>query len=166
MNESTNGAPDPGDADRVAELLGLELLPEEGGRYRRTHLDVRSSAIYYLLGPDDASALHRLPTAEVWHHYVGAPVRLLTLHPDGRAVEHCLGPDLESGARPQVIVPGGVWQGAVSTGSMSLLGTTMAPPFDGAAFELGDAVELTERYPQAAQLIDELVRRSVRRGWR
>lgn len=148
------------DADRVAEQLGLEPLPDEGGRFRQMHLDAYSSAIYYLLGPDDASALHRLPTVEVWHHYAGAPVRLLTLHPDGRAHEHHLGSDLDAGQRPQVVVPGGVWQGALSTGEVSLLGTTMAPPFDESTFELGDPADLRHRYPDATELIDEIAHRS------
>lgn len=147
-------------ADRLAQALDLEPLAHEGGRFRRTHGDEHGSAIYYLLGPDDASALHRLPSIEVWHHYAGAPVRLLTLGPDG-AEEHLLGPGVLEGQRPQVVVPGGVWQGAISVGEWSLLGTTMAPPYEQAAFELGDPDELRARYPEAADLIGELGRRSA-----
>ena len=149
-----------GPADVVADLLGLTPLEHEGGRYRQMLADEHGTAIYYLLGDEDASALHRLPTTEVWHHYVGAPVRLLQLHGDGRAEEHRLGDDLLTGARPQVVVPGGVWQGAVSTGDYSLLGTTMAPPYDDAGFELGDPDELARRYPGAAVLIALIAERS------
>lgn len=146
-------------ADAVAELLGLEPLPEEGGRFRRTFGDAHGSAIYFLLADDDASALHRLPTAEVWHHYAGAAVRLLTLHPDGTAHEHRLGDELFLRERPQVVVPGGVWMGAVSVGDWSLLGATMAPPYDPAGFELGDPAELRATYPDAAELIDLITAR-------
>jgi uncharacterized protein len=149
-----------GEAERIAAALGLAPLTTEGGRYRRTHLDGYGSAIYYLLGADDASALHRLPGTEVWHHYAGAPVRVLTIGPGG-AVEHRLGPAVLDGERPQLVVPGGVWQGAVSTGEWSLLGTTMAPPYEEASFELGDADALERSYPEAAGLIRELGRRSA-----
>ena len=146
-------------AATVAELLGLEPLPYEGGRFRHAYGDAHGSAIYYLLADDDASALHRLPTAEVWHHYAGAAVRLLTLHPDGTAREHRLGDELFLGERPQVVVPGGVWMGAVSVGDWSLLGTTMAPPYDPAGFELGDPTVLRTTYPDAAELIDLITAR-------
>ncbi|MDQ6659027.1 MAG: hypothetical protein M3Z00_12545 [Actinomycetota bacterium] len=43
------GADDPGAADAVAEILGLQVLPAEGGRFRRSFADQQCSAIYYLL---------------------------------------------------------------------------------------------------------------------
>lgn len=147
-------------ADEIADLLGLTRLEGEGGRFRRTFLDERSSAIYYLLSNDDASALHRLPTTEIWHHYAGAAVRLLVLTPDGDALEHRLGDDIMGGARPQAVVPGGAWQGAISVGDWTLLGTTMAPPFEPAAFELGDPVRLRSDYPAATPLIEAIAERS------
>lgn len=147
-------------ADRIAQLLDLEPLTHEGGRFRRTLADGHGTAIYYLLADDDASALHRLASTEVWHHYAGAPVRLLTLHPDGTAEEQRLGDDLLTGERPQIIVPVGVWQGAVSLGAYSLVGTTMAPPYTQEGFELGDPAELARRYPDAAELIALITERS------
>jgi uncharacterized protein len=147
-------------AATVTQLLGLEPLRHEGGAYRRTLGDAHGTAIYFLLDGTDASALHRLPSVEVWHHYLGDPVRLLLLTPDGRAHEHVLGPDLRAGQRPQVVVEAGVWMGAISTGSMSLMGTTMAPPYDQAGFELGDPRELAAEYPQARDGIVEVAVRS------
>ncbi len=47
---------DPGAADAIAEILGLQPLPAEGGRFRRAFADQRSSAIYYLLTRGDSSA--------------------------------------------------------------------------------------------------------------
>lgn len=148
----------------LIELLELEPLDAEGGWFRRTYADANGTAILYLLGQDDASALHRLPGPEVWHHYSGAPVRLLVLEPDShpaQAVEHRLGDDLSAGETPQVVVPGGAWQGAVSVGPWSLLGTTMAPGYDPGGFELGDHAALAETYPDARELIEEIARRNA-----
>jgi uncharacterized protein len=147
-------------ADDVARLLELEPLPHEGGRYRRTHIDASSSAIYFLLGPDDASAMHRLRGPEVWHHYAGAAARLLLLHPDGRVDQLLMGSDLQGGQRPQVVVPPGVWMGAVTTGAFSLFGMTMAPPYADVDFELGDPDELAAAYPAAGDLLAAIARRS------
>ena len=94
------------DADTVKRLLGLEPLPDEGGWWAQVWYDNWSSAIYYLLTPDDFSALHRLPGPEVYHHYLGAPVELVTLHPGGGAQRRLLGPDLVAGQRPSAVVDG------------------------------------------------------------
>lgn len=149
---------DPRQGRELAQALGLEPLPEEGGLFRRTHIDAYSSAIYFMLLDPDFSALHRLQSTEVYHWYAGAPLRLLLLHPDGRAEERLLGPDVARGQLPQIAVPPGVWQGSSSAGTWSLCGTTMAPPFGWQGFELGDREELRLRYPEQASRIRELSR--------
>jgi predicted cupin superfamily sugar epimerase len=146
------------DGERLADALGLEPLPNEGGLFRRTHIDAHSSAIYYLLLAPDFSALHRLGATEVYHWYGGSPLRLLLLGPDGRVEEPVLGPDVPAGQRPQLVVPAGTWQGSSPDGEWSLVGTTTAPPFDWTHFELGDRAELTARYPAAAVRIAALTR--------
>lgn len=146
------------DADEVVVTLGLDALPAEGGRFRRTWADAHSSAIYFLLTAPEVSALHRLDGPEVYHFYAGAPVRLLLLHPGGMVTEPVLGPDLAAGQRPQVVVEAGVWQACEPLGPWALLGTTMAPPFEWGAFSLGSAAELTEGWPAAAHRISRFVR--------
>lgn len=145
-------------ASEVIELLGLEPLPDEGGFFAETWRDARGSAIYYLLVPADFSAMHRLDATELWHHYGGAAVEMLLLHPDGSVETPTLGDDLASGRRPCVTVPAGSWMGAATTGEWSLMGTTMAPPYHQEGFELGDADELMARYPSAVEAISRLVR--------
>jgi predicted cupin superfamily sugar epimerase len=147
------------EGERVAELLGLEPLPDEGGLFRRTHIDAHSSAIYYLLIAPDFSALHRLAATETYHWYAGAPLRLLLLGPDGAVAEAVLGPDVAAGQRPQLVVPAGTWQGSRPDGEWSLVGTTMAPPFDWTGFELGERAALSAGYPAAAERIAALTRR-------
>lgn len=150
---------DPAGGLRIAEVLGLKPLPAEGGLFRQTFADGRSTAIYYLLAAGDFSALHRLAGAEVYHHYVGAPVRLLLLDEvTGDAAEPVLGADIAVGQRPQLAVPGGLWQGSSPVGGWALLGTTMAPPFAWDDFELGDREALSARFPNSAEHICELTR--------
>lgn len=164
-------------ADRVIALLGLRPLPDEGGFYAETYrlfgrddrsaeppTDARplATAIYYLVTPDAFSALHRLSTDELFHFYLGDPVEQLRLRPDGTGQVVTLGIDLEAGQRPQVVVPGGVWQGArVAPGGghgFALLGTTMTPGFAFADYEGGDRDALTAAYPAYRDLIATLTR--------
>ncbi len=49
---------------------------------------------------------------EGFHFYLGDPVRMLLLRPDGKGEVAVLGTDLAAGQRPQVVVPGGTWPGA------------------------------------------------------
>ena len=158
-------------ANDVIRLLGLEPHPEEGGYYRETYrssaeyapgapfagLRSTSTAIYYLLTPDTFSALHRLPGDEIFHFYAGDPVEMLMLHPDGRSEVAFLGADLEA-TRPQLVVPGGTWQGSrlVAGGSWALLGTTMAPGFDFGDCQAGQRGELAARYPDRSEMITAL----------
>ena len=130
--------------DEIVRLLDLRPHPE-GGFYRQTFRDApaegggrgASTAIYYLLREGEVSAWHRVrDAAEVWHHYAGAPLEL-TLAPDGGPRETVrLGTDLAAGERPQAVVPAGVWQAARPLGGWVLVGCTVAPGFDFAAFEM------------------------------
>lgn len=126
----------------IIRLLGLAPHPE-GGHYRETFRDPggpedrgASSLIYFLLAAGDVSAWHRVDATEVWHYYAGAPL-VLTVSPDGHDAEsRHLGPELAVGQRPQIVVPAGHWQTAVSLGAWTLVGCTVAPGFRFEGFEL------------------------------
>ncbi|MCU1611743.1 MAG: cupin protein [Pseudonocardiales bacterium] len=146
------------EGERVAQVLGLERLPGEGGLFRRTYVDVHSSVIYFMLFAPDFSALHALDSVEAYHWYAGSPLRMLLLHPGGQIEQPILGPDLAAGARPQIIVPAAVWQGSSPLGEWTLVGTTMAPPFTWSAFRLGRRAGLLTGWPEAAPRIHALTR--------
>jgi len=166
-------------AEEIIEHLKLQPLPVEGGLFRQTYVAseelaagalperygrVKSlcTAIYYLLTdrPQSFSALHRLPTDEVYHFYLGDPVEMLLLHPEGRSELVILGQDLLAGQHVQVVVPAGVWQGSrlLEGEGFALLGTTMAPGYDDLDYEGGDMEELQRLYPDRATLIRQLSR--------
>jgi len=58
----------------------------------------------------------------------------------------------------QVVVPGGVWQGAflLGEGKFALMGTTVSPGFDFEDYEHGDRDSLISQYPHHEQLIKRL----------
>lgn len=161
-------------ADEVVKALDLKPHPVEGGFFRETYRsnDVlplavlprntgprsQSTAIYYLLTPTAISALHRLPTDEVFHFYLGDPIRMLQLWPDGSSQTLILGSDIGKGHQPQAVVPGGVWQGSVliEGGKFALLGATMAPGFDYEDYDSGDRDELTRIWPEHEDMIRKL----------
>ncbi len=152
--------------DDLISRFNLEPLPGEGGLFARTYCSEGmlgraelppgydgprpfSTAILYLLTPHAYSALHQLPADEVFHFYLGDPVRMINLHPGGEAELIILGPDVLAGQAVQRVVPKGAWQGCrlMEGGEYALLGTTMAPGFDWPDLELGDGPELAGMYP-------------------
>jgi predicted cupin superfamily sugar epimerase len=154
-------------SDEVRELLDLEPHPEEGGYFRETYRSNTeipgtgrslSTAIYYLLTEDTFSAMHRLPGEEIFHFYLGDPVEILQLHADGTTRVVTIGSRLDDGMKPQIVIPGGTWQGSrvVPGGSLALLGATMAPGFDYADYQHGNRRTLIRSYPERAELIAAL----------
>ncbi len=122
------------EADALIAKLGLQPHPE-GGHYRETFRDGpgrgHSSAILFLLKAGEVSWWHRIDAAEVWHFHRGAP---LELGIDRRV--HVLGPGIETGQSPQLVVPPGAWQMARSKGDYTLVGCTVSPGFEFSHFEL------------------------------
>jgi uncharacterized protein len=164
-------------ADQIREFFQMQPLPVEGGYFAesyRSPLTIPSqslppgyprersiaTAIYYLLTPDTFSAVHRLRGDETYHFYLGDPVEMLQLKPDGTGAAILLGQNIASGMRLQHTVPGCAWQGSrlAPGGNFALMGTTMAPGFDPADCELGNRAELCARYPAYAPLITMLTR--------
>jgi len=122
------------EADDLIARLQLQPHPE-GGHYRETFRDGEgrgnSSAILFLLKAGEVSWWHRIDAAEVWHWHRGAALELTI----GKTA-HILGPGIENGQWPQIVVPPGCWQMARSKGDYTLVGCTVAPGFDFATFEL------------------------------
>ena len=159
-------------ADDVIRALNLQPHPVEGGFFRETyraattlpaHGGVRSvsTAIYYLLKPGHVSELHVLPTDEVFHFYLGSPVRMLQLWPDGTGKDVVLGSDIVAGQVPQLVVPAGVWQGTrlVGDSGFALLGCTVAPGVDYADYTSASRAELVAKWPAFADEIGRLTPR-------
>jgi len=158
-------------ASELKTLLQLQPHPIEGGFFRRTYTSAvpvdlprgqrpSGSAIYYLLEPGTFSEMHVLDSDEMFHFYLGDPVEMLQLHPDGHSVLFTLGPNLAAGQHMQLAVPAGVWQGTrlIGDGQVALLGCTVTPGFDFADYRNASYAELAEKWPVAAEKIRQLTR--------
>ncbi len=160
------------EARQLIAALGLAPLPREGGWFRQTYVSAErlangraaGSAIYFLVTPDDFSALHRLATDEVWLFHAGEAVEHVMLDPRGGGAVGVtrLGGAVLAGEVPQLVVPGGVWQGArLAAGgarSWALLSCTMAPAWAEREFELGERAALEREFLSAQGKIAGLTR--------
>lgn len=164
-------------AEQLIQTLDLRPLPWEGGYFRetwRSEIDVPQSAlgagytgpraagtaIYYMLTPDTLSKMHRLPSPETFHFYMGDPVEMLLLHPDGSDQVITFGQDIRAGHFLQFTILGNTWMGGkLADGpekGFALMGTTVSPGFDFDDLEMGTAENLISGYPDAADMIRDL----------
>ena len=165
--------------DDLIHHFGLEALPAEGGIFTQTYkspeviphaaLPARyagdkplGTAILFLFTPDadSFSAMHRLPTDEIYHFYLGDPIDLLLLYPDRRSEQIVLGQDILNGQHVQYVVPYGTWMGSRmrAGGQFALMGTTMAPGFTHDDFDGATREQLIAQYPHEAERIIQLTR--------
>jgi predicted cupin superfamily sugar epimerase len=125
-----------------------------------------ATAIYFLLHPGEESRWHVVRSDELWLWHAGGPLSLhmrgpanwlapLASVPDAGSIRAdrsatssgssqprdqksaVLGNDIAAGQRPQVLVPGGVWQAAAPAGDQPVLvSCVVAPGFDFADFRM------------------------------
>jgi len=159
--------------DELVKQLGLLPHPE-GGFYSETYRSAGgydltgeikgyrsySTAIYFLLTKGNFSALHKIKSDEVWHFYLGDPVHIHSINPEGEYRCTILGNDFSKGEIPQYVVPAAWWFGSESVGETgySLVGCTVAPGFDFADFELAVKEDLAMKFPGLQSIIKRLTR--------
>jgi uncharacterized protein len=155
----------------VNELISqYQLIPHpEGGYFRETYRARAtlpgtgrslSTAIYYLLPEGQRSLLHRIGADEVWHFYLGDPLLVIELQPEGPAKVTRLGRDPGKGELLQHVVPAGTWFGSMpAPGSkFSFVGCTVAPGFEFSDFELGEREALLTQFSEARDHVLALTR--------
>ncbi|HJR76995.1 MAG TPA: cupin domain-containing protein [Nitrospiraceae bacterium] len=159
-------------AKDIIDILGLKLHPTCGfvaETYRsRQQIPQQAlptvydgsrpfgSVLYFMVTSDVQIRLHRIRSDQMYHHYLGEPLEVLLLYPDGTGGIAVIGPDLAAGMRPQLLIPGGTFH--ISRlrpgGSFALLGTTEWPAFESPDLELGDPAKLMADYPALRQEIE------------
>jgi predicted cupin superfamily sugar epimerase len=142
----------PSERPQWAEELGLVPHPE-GGWFAETFRSAvafkpdgydaeraAATAIYFLLMPGEESRWHVVRSDELWFWHRGGPLTLSlggSAETPGTVTDLLLGPDLATGARPQLLVPAGVWQAArPASDEPVLVSCVVAPGFDFADFRL------------------------------
>jgi predicted cupin superfamily sugar epimerase len=158
-------------AEEIKHLLKLRAHPMEGGFFRRTYTSQlfvetergqrhAGTTIYYLLEAGTFSEMHKLPSDEIFHFYLGDPVEMLQLWPGGQTKTVVLGHDLAAGQHVQLTVPADVWQGTklIGDGQVALLGCSVYPGFDFKDYTRGSYAELSAGWPTETERIRALVR--------
>src|SRR5215210_3998531 len=153
-------------AKEVKDMLGLEPHPTCGfvAETYRSPLKIPAtalpeaydegdrpygSALYFLVSPEAQIVMHRIRSDQLYHHYMGDPLEVLMLYPDGTGAVAAVGSDLAGGERPQLFVPGGTFHTSrlASGAAYALLASTEWPGVEPPDVEHGDIEELVAAYP-------------------
>ena len=140
---------------KSTELLPLAALPQRFNGDRSF-----STAIYFLLEQGNFSAFHKIKSDECWHFYTGEPLVVYIISQQGALDIIELGNDINKGHVFQYVVPANCWFASrpAAESNFCFVGCTVAPGFDFEDFDLADAAELSNQYPQHRNIIHELCR--------
>lgn len=112
------------------------------------------SALYFMVTPDAPVRLHRIRNDQLYHYYLGDPIEVLMLLADGTTERVVVGPDLPTGQRVQLLIPGNTFHTArVSPENFRgwfLGASTEWPGVEPADVEIGDVEALAAKYPDVA----------------
>src|SRR5215212_2582720 len=154
-------------ANEVKAMLGLEPHPTCGFVAETCRSPLRipagalpeayggdrpyGSALYFLVAPDAQIVMHRIRSDQLYHHYMGDPLEVLMLYPDGTGAVTTVGSDLTAGERPQLFVPGDTFHTsrlAPGDGGYALLASTEWPGVEPPDVEHGIVEELVAAFPE------------------
>jgi predicted cupin superfamily sugar epimerase len=164
-------------ADEIKSIFGLERHPTCGfvAETYRSSLKIPAralpgayesdrpyaSALYFLVTPDANIVMHRIRSDQLYHHYLGDPLEVLMLYPDGGGAVVTVGPDLHSGIRPQLLIPGNTFHTsrlAPGAAGWALLASTEWPGVEPPDVEHGDIDVLVKAYPDFREQIRAFTR--------
>ena len=116
------------------------------------------SSLYFLVTPEANIRLHRIRNDQLYHHYLGSPLEVLLLLPDGATQIRVVGSDIRAGMRPQLLLPGGTFHTSrLPDGGWALLASTEWPGVEPADVEQGDPEGLAASHPDAADWLQSHV---------
>ena len=119
--------------DEIIKELQMKPHPE-GGHFKESYRDNNISLIYYLLKKNEKSHWHRLKKNEVLHFYDGDPLTVYSSK-NGVTIEKTI-LNNNKNELSHLVIKSGTWFSMKSKGEYSLIGCTVAPPFEYDDFEL------------------------------
>ena len=119
--------------DEIIKELQMKPHPE-GGHFKESYRDNNISLIYYLLKKNEKSHWHRLKKNEILHFYDGDPLTVYYSKNGVTIQEIILNNKIDK--LSHFVIKSGTWFSMQSKGDYSLIGCTVAPPFNYDDFEL------------------------------
>jgi len=134
-----------------SDFISEECLPDMYSKKRPYW-----NAIYYLLTANCPCVFHRIQMSELWNFYLGEPLELFNISPDGVFEKCILGHDILNGQKLAYVFPKNHWIGAktVQNSSFALVSCVTAPGFTFSDWELGEKQSLCDKFPHLRKFLE------------
>ena len=126
-----------------------------------------SSASYYLLPETHLLKFHATKATKQYHHYLGAPMMVIMIHPNGKLEKIILGKNILHNQQSQLTIPGNTYVAAVlyksnkktqkltNSNKYAFIGCTTAP-----SWEIEDCIrasrqDLIKQFPRHKKIIKQ-----------
>mgnify|MGYP001480618514 CR=1 FL=1 len=115
-----------------------------------------NTLIYSLLPEGEKLKFHKLHSDETLHFYMGGPMKIIQISPQGEVEQIILGQEIFKGHQLQHIIPAEYWFGIYSLkgSKYSLYGASVSPGFEYDDFIDGDKEQLLKQFPNAKNIIN------------
>jgi len=117
-----------------------------------------ATSIYFLLTSKKFSAFHKINQDEIWHFYLGSPLKIHMISPEGIYKNVIVGSDFKSNNHFQYTVPAQYYFAAevLDANSYSFVGCSVSPGFDFRDFQLPNCKDLCNEFPEYLKIIERL----------
>lgn len=134
-----------------AGLIPGSVLPNEFQGKDRPYWN----GIYYLLTANDRSIFHKIRMTELWNFYLGGPLDIFQISPEGDFQQITLGKDVFNAQKFTHVFPKGYWIGAKpgKGTDFSFVSCITAPGFYFDDWEKASKESLLKLCPQASKTI-------------
>ena len=164
-------------ADQIIAMLQLQRHPTCGYVAQTYHSPVMvpgaslpeafagarslGSVLYFLVTTDAHIVMHKIRSDQMYHFYLGDPLEVLLLYPNGTGEVRVAGSDLAAGMRPQLFIPGDTFHMSRLRPRLgyALLGTSEWVGVEPGDVETGDPDRLAAAYPALRDTIREFMGR-------
>ncbi len=119
-----------------------------------------ATSIYFLLEKGQFSAMHKIKSDEIWHFYLGEPLEIIEIEPNGNLIKTKLGQNFNNGEVLSYVVKAENWFGSrpLDGSEFSLVGCTVSPGFNFSDFEMPTKAYFLDIFPQHKTLLEEMCR--------
>jgi len=133
------------------DLIPGCVLPDEFEGKDRPYWN----GIYYLLSEKDRSVFHRIKMTELWNFYLGDPLDIFQISPEGDFQQFTLGQNIFSSQKLTHVFPKGYWIGAKPTkgSTFSFVSCITSPGFYFDDWEKANRDNLLKICPQRSEIV-------------